>query len=102
MATSPLPSRGSPTRGQKLGEKGDNWENKESFARRANILSITLALSLNPFPPQAAAPIGNGGGGAQSGVGGTGQRGGTVNSVSVGGAGRCGRTCGRPTTKVLR
>ena len=28
MATSPLPSQGSPTRGQTMGKKGDNWENR--------------------------------------------------------------------------
>ena len=37
MVTSPLPSRGSPTRGQKMGKKGDNWGG--DFARRSNVLS---------------------------------------------------------------
>ena len=40
MATSPLPSQGSPTQGQKMGNRGDNWGKiGEIFARCDNVLS---------------------------------------------------------------
>ena len=46
MATSPLPSRGSPTRGQKMGKRGANrGKIRGNFAwraRRANVLSLVV------------------------------------------------------------
>ena len=41
MATSPLPSRGSPTRGQKMGKRGGNWgEIGGNFAWRAQCTTV--------------------------------------------------------------